>query len=61
MDVNALKGRIGEAFVVNILRQAGYKVSRLQQLRGDNSLRKPAARVPDVASVAHWESRGSSS
>ena len=29
MDVNALKGRIAEAFVENIFRQAGYKVSRL--------------------------------
>lgn len=27
--MNALKGRIGEAFVENILRRAGYKVSRL--------------------------------
>ena len=29
MDVNSLKGRMGEAFVENILRQARYKVSRL--------------------------------
>jgi hypothetical protein len=29
MDTSALKGRIAEAFVENILRRAGYRVSRL--------------------------------
>ncbi len=29
MDINALKGRIAEALVENILRRAGYQVSRL--------------------------------
>jgi len=29
LDINALKGRIGEAFVESILRQSGFKVSRL--------------------------------
>jgi hypothetical protein len=29
VDISALKGRIGEAFVESILRQSGYKVSRL--------------------------------
>src|SRR5437879_8545598 len=29
VDISSLKGRIGEAFVESILRQSGFKVSRL--------------------------------